>query len=87
MDKAEYNARAACSGLGWTEEDIKSFVDWHKGEENRRASMLDAAIIDIAIQPLRVKYQNKDYPKDTTPATDDSFEERQYRGKRNRLIT
>lgn len=89
MDKAEYEARAACAGLGWTEEYIKSFVEWHKGQEERhereaRRIDLANAIIDVAITPLREKYAHKDYPKDTTPVLSEEYPEEARRYRRER---
>ena len=86
MTKAEYEARAACSGLGWTEEDIKSFVDWHQKEEDRRErnANLVNAIIDVAVSPWKEKYKDKDFPKDATPVMDEEYPEeaRRYRKER-----
>lgn len=76
MTKAEYEARAACSGLGWSEADIKSFVDWHVNAEERRArkEALTDAILDVAVNPLREKYAHKDFDKDNTPAVSRGYD-------------
>ena len=64
--QAELEARQACEGLGYTEEQIKAFVDWHVDNESdrdaqkamdlgrpKRAVALTNAIINIAVDPFR----------------------------------
>lgn len=101
MDKTklEYNARAACVGLGYSEETIKSFVDWHLGEEARRdandarmarANALTDAIIAVAVSPWIEHYEHKDFHEDNTPAisrgydAEDERDAQTYQTQRNR---
>lgn len=55
MNKSEYEARAACSGLGFTEEQLQDFIKMHQDGEARRArnDALTDAIIDVAVSPWR----------------------------------
>lgn len=64
--QAEQEAREACEGLGYTEEQIKSFVDWHLDNEfereaqkakdlqkPKRDAALVKALIHVAVDPYR----------------------------------
>ena len=66
VKKAEQEARDACEGLGYTEEKLQSFIDWHVANElerdadktrdlnkPKRDAELTNAIIHIAVDPFR----------------------------------
>jgi len=66
MNKAEYEARAACAGLGWSEKEIKAFVEMHVENESRRAELandLTNAIISVAVDPFRNRLSDQCFPK------------------------
>ena len=65
MNKAEYEARAACADLGFTEEEVKAFVESHIANEARRearANDLTNALISIAVDPLRNRLADQCFP-------------------------
>lgn len=86
MNKAEYEARAACSGLGFTEAQIQDFIKMHQDGEARRArnDALTDAIIDVAVSPFRERFANKDYGEDRETKSDFQRETERWDNKRNR---
>jgi len=84
MNKAEYEARAACSGLGYTEEQIQDFIKMHQEGEARRArnDALTDAIIDVAVSPWRD--HGKEYGEDRERKSDLQLETERWDNKRNR---
>ena len=78
MNKIEYEARAACSGLGFSEEEVKAFVESHIANEARRearANDLTNALISIAIDPLRNKVSDQCFPSFTVSRGYDAEDE------------
>ena len=103
VQKAEQEAKEACEGLGYTDEQLQTFIEWHVSNElereadrardlgkPKRNADLTNAIINIAVDPFR------NNPLDLFPSykvtssaykSDEQMAQANHEHKRNRFET
>ena len=96
VKKAEQEAREACEGLNYTEEQLKDFIEWHVGNEierdaqkakdlerPKRSSDLTKAIISITVDLFRESFPSYS-TKQSMYKTDEQIMAANYARKRNK---